>query len=70
MDTERFWTYEKDRPQERDLRGGMEVSYPPTQTLKIPFRNAKTVVQCISAGQFTGPKTIAELLLLRKRLQT
>ena len=30
-----------------------------------PSRKAKTVVQCISAGQPTGPRTIGQLLLLK-----
>ena len=29
----------------------------------LPHRMAKTVVQCTSAGQLTGPRTIGELLL-------
>ena len=30
----------------------------------MPFRSAKMVAECTSAGQFTGQKTIGELLLL------
>ena len=31
---------------------------------KLPFRKAKTAVQCTLAGQLTGFRTIGELLLL------
>ena len=32
---------------------------------KLPFRKAKRVVNCNSAGQLTGPRTIRELLFLK-----
>ena len=39
-------------------------------TLKsLPFPSAKTVVQCTSAGQFTGPRIIGELLQLKRKSQ-
>ena len=40
----------------------------PTLTSKIlPFRRAKMVIKCTSAGHFTGQRTIGELLLLKKK---
>ena len=42
---------------------------PPTSTI-LPFRRAKMVLKCTSAGQFTGQRTIGELLLLKKRSET
>ena len=47
----------------------MGVAQPPNLE-NLPFRRAKTVVQCSSAGQPTGPKTIVELLFLKKTSQT
>ena len=44
----------------------MEIELPPPNRKYLPFRRAKTVVQCISAGQLTGPRTICELLLIKK----
>ena len=35
----------------------------------LPFSRAKTVVQCTSAEQLTGPRAIGALLLLKKRLK-
>ena len=32
----------------------------------VPFRRAKMVVKCTSAGQFTGQRTIGYLLLQKK----
>ena len=34
-----------------------------------PFRRTETVVQCISAGKPTGPRTIGQLLLLKRKKQ-
>ena len=42
----------------------MGVNHPNLDNL--PFRRKKTVVQRTSAGQFTGSRTIGELLLLKK----
>ena len=45
----------------------------PSPTSKIlPFRRAKMVVKCTSAGKDTGQRTntIGELLLLKQRSQT
>ena len=39
------------------------MSHPPNSKV-LPFRRAKMVVKCTSAGQFTGKRTIGELLLL------
>ena len=36
----------------------------------MSIHKAKTVVQCISAGRLTGPRTMGQLLLLQKRSQT
>ena len=33
----------------------------------MPFRRVKTVVECSSAGQRTGPRAIGELLVLKKQ---
>ena len=34
----------------------------------LPFCRAKTVVQCISAGQLNGPTAIGQLLLLKEKV--
>ena len=47
----------------------MGVSPPPSFE-NLPFLRAKTVVQCTFTGQFSGPKIIGELLLLKIRPQT
>ena len=41
------------------------MSHPPPNSKVLPFRRAKMVVKCTSARQFTGKRTIGELLLLR-----
>ena len=51
-----------------ELKGGMGVAHP-SNLDNLPFRRAKAVVQCIYAGQLTGPWTIGELLLLRKNVR-
>ena len=33
----------------------------------LPFRRAKTVVQCSSTGEITGPRTIGQLLLVKNK---
>ena len=45
----------------RGLYGGVS----PPNLENLPFRKAKTVVQCTSAEQLAGPRSIGELLLLR-----
>ena len=46
----------------------MGVAHPlPPNLENLPFRRAKTAVQCTSAGQPTGPRTIGELLLLKEK---
>ena len=42
----------------------------PPSLENLPFHRAKTVVQCTSAGQLTGPRIMGELLLLKKTSQT
>ena len=37
-----------------------------SSTKILPFRRAKMVVKCTSAGKSTGQRTIGELLLLKK----
>ena len=54
--------------QGRNLGGYGGGSAPNIENL--PFRKAKTVVQSASAGHLTGPRTIGELLLLKKKSQT
>ena len=44
----------------------MGASHPLPYLENLPFRRAKTVVKCTSAGQLTGPRTTGELLLLKK----
>ena len=43
------------------------MTHPPASKI-LPFRRAKMIAKFTSAGQFTGQRTIGELLLL-KRLQ-
>ena len=51
--------------QGQSLRGVWEGSSPLPNFENMPFRRAKTAVQCTSACQFTGRRTIDELLLLQ-----
>ena len=45
----------------------MGVSYPPPNLKNVEqFCRAKMVVKCTSVGQFTGQRTIGDLLLLKK----
>ena len=48
----------------------MEVAHSPPTSKILPFCRAKMVVKCTSTGQFTGQRTIRELLLLRKKKVT
>ena len=41
------------------------MSHPLYNLGNFPFRRAKTVVKCTSAGQLTGSRTTGELLLLK-----
>ena len=43
---------------------GVWGAHPPPR--KLPFRKAKRVVNCNSAGQLTGPRTIRELLSIKR----
>ena len=51
----------------QNCRGGMRVSEPPILE-NLPFRSAKTVVQCISAEQLTGPMTNDQLKQKRSQM--
>ena len=44
----------------------MEGEPPPNLEIILSFRRAKMVAKCTSAGQFTGQRSIGELLLLNK----
>ena len=48
------------------LKGAWGETHPNLENL--PLRRAKTVVQCISAGQSTGSRTFGQLLLLEKKV--
>ena len=43
--------------------------HPPHNLENLPLRRAKTVVECTSVGQLTGPGTAGTLLLLKKHRQ-
>ena len=47
----------------------MGVSNPPNLEENLSFYRGKTALQCASAGEFTEPRTIAKLLLLKNRSQ-
>ena len=51
------------------LKGRMGLAHllPPNPEI-LPFRRAKTVALRASAAQLTGPRTIGELLLLKKNI--
>ena len=51
------------------LKGVCGLSHPQPRKF-LPFRRAKMVAKCTSAGQFTGKKIVRELLLLKKTSQT
>ena len=55
------------QPSGRNLRLGTWVVYS-SNTENLLLRRAKTVVQCTSARQLTGPSTIGELMLLKKKV--
>ena len=56
---------EENRYPETKLKGVWRMSHPPTLKI-LPFPRAKIVVKYTCAGQFTGKRTIGELLLQNK----
>ena len=47
------------------LKGGCGL---PSNLENLPFHRAKTVVKCTSAVQLTGPRTVCNLLLLKRKI--
>ena len=57
----RDWALNIQKVLRQNLRG-----YGPLTSKNLPFRRAKMVVACTSAGESTGQSTIGEVLLLKK----